>query len=291
LDSNNAATKDADQLAKDLENKASIGSGDQQEGIRGVPDFWLTIFRNVPLLSESKEDCDDPILSSLCDIQCHISAGDARPGFCLEFHFAPNDYFTDSMLRKDYFVRFEPSTIDPLGFEGPEIIEAKGCTISWKPGRNVTVRTVKKIMKHKNRGEKKTISKTVKTNSFFRFFDPPKGCIDNLDLEDEDEEVNRYNKGICQGTVCLSSLFPSQDVDSDLQADFELGQYIREQVIPRAILLYTGEGVEDEDDYDSEGEGEEEEDEDDDDEQHASGRGGGHRQRGNSQNQQECKQQ
>ncbi len=32
-----------------------------------------------------------------------------------------------------------------------------------------------------------------------------------------------------------------------MQEDFELGQFIRERVIPRAVLLYTGEGIEDDD--------------------------------------------
>jgi hypothetical protein len=33
---------------------------------------------------------------------------------------------------------------DPFGFEGPEIYKCKGCTIHWKQGKNVTVKTVKK---------------------------------------------------------------------------------------------------------------------------------------------------
>jgi len=224
------ADEDADvnELGNDIKQKVCLEDGDKQENVHGIPDFWLTIFRNVPILCESKEDYDDAILSHLRDIQCRVNPADSRPGFTLDFHFSPNEYFTDSVLKKEYFVRFDPSTNDPLGFEGPEIIESKGCTIHWKPSKNVTIRIVKKTLKHKNRGEKKTISKTVKTKSFFNFFDPPKGCLDNMEEEDEEDE----------------------DKETEMQEDFELGQFIREQVISRAVLLYTGEGIEDEEDFD-----------------------------------------
>ena len=39
-------------------------------------------------------------------------------------------------------------------------------------------------------------------------------------------------------------------IHSLLMADFEMGQYFRQKVIPRAVLLFTGEAIDDED-YDS----------------------------------------
>ena len=53
------------------------------------------------------------------------------------------------------------------------------------------------------------------------------------------------------------------DQELYLIADFEIGQYLKEKIIPKAILFYTGEGVDDEfeeEDYDDE-DGEDEEDE------------------------------
>ena len=54
---------------------------------------------------------------------------------------------------------------------------------------------------------------------------------------------------------------PDADVDEDVQAqlttDFEIGHYIRERIVPRAVLYFTGEALE-EDDYDDEEEEEEE---------------------------------
>lgn len=46
-----------------------------------------------------------------------------------------------------------------------------------------------------------------------------------------------------------------------LTVDFEIGHYIRERIVPRAVLFFTGEALDEESDYD-----EDEEDEDDDDE-------------------------
>ena len=42
-------------------------------------------------------------------------------------------------------------------------------------------------------------------------------------------------------------------------SDFEIGQYIRERIVPRTILYFTGEALEDED-FEEEEEGEEDED-------------------------------
>jgi len=47
-------------------------------------------------------------------------------GFTLEFHFSPNEYFTDKVLTKSYEMRAEPDEEDPFSFEGPEIVACQG---------------------------------------------------------------------------------------------------------------------------------------------------------------------
>lgn len=44
-------------------------------------------------------------------------------------------------------------------------------------------------------------------------------------------------------------VFPSQDEDSEftLASDFEIGHFFRERVVPRAVLYFTGEAIEDND--------------------------------------------
>ena len=44
-----------------------------------------------------------------------------------------------------------PTEADPFSFDGPEIYRCKGCPIAWKPGKNLTVKTVKKKQKHKSK--------------------------------------------------------------------------------------------------------------------------------------------
>lgn len=37
--------------------------------VKGIPDFWFNIFRNVSMLSEMMQDYDEPILKALLDIK------------------------------------------------------------------------------------------------------------------------------------------------------------------------------------------------------------------------------
>ncbi|MCL4141339.1 UNVERIFIED_CONTAM: hypothetical protein GTU68_042690, partial [Idotea baltica] len=212
------------ELCKDLEEKAKVEEED--ENTKGIPDFWLTIFKNVDLLAEMVMEYDEPIISHLMDIK--LKFHDEPMGFTLEFHFSENEYFTNKVLTKYYEMKCEPDKDDQFSFEGPEIIKCKGCTIDWKKGKNVTVKTIKKKQKHKSRGSVRTITKTVQNDSFFNFFSPSPVPDD-----------------------------PEEDMDEDTQAlltaDFEIGHYIRERIVPRAVLFFTGEALDDED-YDEEGE-------------------------------------
>merc|ERR1712018_101492 len=225
-----------EELAGDMKDKAKLEDEKSkkeatEKDAKGVPDFWLTIFKNVDMLQEMVQEADEPVLSKLTDIT--VTFSESPMGFTLHFFFAPNDYFSNNVLTKEYEMKCEPSEDDPFSFEGPEIFKCKGCTINWKePGKNLTVKTVKKKQKHKSKGNVRTITKQVKNDSFFNFFDPPP-------ISDD----------------------PDADVDPETQdlltADFEIGHYIRDRIIPRAILFFTGEALED-DEFDEE----EEEDED-----------------------------
>lgn len=85
------------------------------------------------------------------------------------------------------------------------------------------------------------MKKTVPTESFFNFFSPPK-----TPSEDDDDAAS--------------------DIEERLELDYQLGEDIKEKLIPRAIDWFTGEALAfeelDEDDFD---EDDEEFDEDDDD--------------------------
>ncbi|XP_034272802.1 nucleosome assembly protein 1-like 4 isoform X5 [Pantherophis guttatus] len=229
--------EDEEKLAGDLKNKVVIeekeAGATEETNPKGIPDFWFTIFRNVDMLSELVQEYDEPILKHLQDIKVKFSEPGQPMSFTLEFHFEPNDYFTNSILTKTYKMKSEPDKTDPFSFEGPEIVDCEGCTIDWKKGKNVTVKTIKKKQKHKGRGTVRTITKQVPNDSFFNFFSPIKVSGDGESL-DEDSECT-------------------------LAIDFEVGHFFRERIVPRAVLYFTGEAIEDDDNFEEGEEGEEEE--------------------------------
>ena len=96
---------------------------DFTEETKGIPEFWLTIFKNVDLLSEMVQDYDEPILEKLTDVK--LKFHDEPMGFTLEFYFAENEYFTNKVLTKYYEMKCQPDKNDPFSFEGPEIIKCK----------------------------------------------------------------------------------------------------------------------------------------------------------------------
>lgn len=91
------------------------------------------------------------------------------------------------------------------------------------------------------------VKKSVPTESFFNFFSPPKPPRED-DEDDEDVEI-------------------ASDIEDRLELDYQLGEDIKEKLIPRAIDWFTGEALAfeelDDDELES-GEFEDEEDEDDD---------------------------
>jgi len=222
--------KDEEELSDEMKAKVKL-EGEKEEDVKDVPEFWLTIFKNVDLLADMLQEHDEPILKHLTDIKVHYK--EEPMGFTLEFLFTPNEYFENSVLTKTYEMKCIPDEMDPFTFEGPEIHKCKGSPIEWKKGKNVTVKTVKKKQKHKSKGSVRTVTKTVQNDSFFNFFSPP------AVPEDPDAEVD-------------------EDTRALLTADFEIGHYIRESIIPRAVLYFTGEALLDDEYEEEEEEGEEE---------------------------------
>jgi len=51
-------------------------------------------------------------------------------GFKLEFVFEPNDYFTNKTLTKEYLMSFSLDKDEPLEYDGPEIVKAKGSVMN-----------------------------------------------------------------------------------------------------------------------------------------------------------------
>lgn len=240
-----AEKTEEEKLAEGLKNQMNL-----DENTKGIPEFWLTAMKNVELIAEMIQEHDDEVLKHLTDVKLIFTGkGDgevtdeSEMGFVLEFQFETNDFFTNTALTKTYRMKSEPDKDDPFSFDGPDIFACSGCKIDWKKGKNITQKQVKKKQKHKGRGQTRVITKMVHNESFFNFFDPPEVPENEDDLDEETEAL--------------------------LAVDFEIGHFFRERLIPKAVLFYTGEAIEedsDEEDDDQETSSEEEEEDDEIDE-------------------------
>ncbi|KAB0392003.1 hypothetical protein E2I00_006853, partial [Balaenoptera physalus] len=123
-----------DEISEKLKEKAKIEDekkDKEKEDPKGIPEFWLTVFKN--------------------DIKVKFSDAGQPMSFVLEFHFEPNEYFTNEVLIMTYRMRSESDYSDPFSFDGPEIMGCTGCQIDRKKGKNVILKTIKKKQKHKGR--------------------------------------------------------------------------------------------------------------------------------------------
>ncbi|KAG5655783.1 hypothetical protein KAF25_008902 [Fusarium avenaceum] len=207
---------------------------DVPDNVSGIPEFWLSAMKNQISLAEMITDRDEAALKHLIDIRMEYLD---KPGFRLIFEFAPNDYFKNTTITKTYYYQNES------GYGGDFIYDhAEGDKIEWLPGKDLTVRVESKKQRNKNTKQTRIVKKTVPTESFFNFFSPPKAPTDD---DDEDAE---------------------SDIEERLELDYQLGEDIKEKLIPRAIDWFTGEALAFEELSDDDLEGADFDDDDDEDE-------------------------
>ncbi|XP_018683858.2 nucleosome assembly protein 1;1 isoform X2 [Musa acuminata AAA Group] len=220
-----------------IKNESSVETlaEDKASEEKGVPDFWLTALKTNEVLAEEIQERDEEALKYLKDIKwCRI---DNPKGFKLDFFFNSNPYFKNSVLTKTYHMIDEHE---------PILEKAIGTDIEWFPGKCVTQKIVKKKPK-KGSKNAKPITKTEDCESFFNFFNPPEVPDDDADIDEETAE----------------------QLQSQMELDYDIGSTIRDKIIPHAVSWFTGEAVQDDDaeiEDDEDGEDEEDEDEDEDDE-------------------------
>ncbi|KAG8957630.1 hypothetical protein FRC03_009937 [Tulasnella sp. 419] len=216
------------------------------KNMKGIPEFWLTALRNHMEIGAMIEDRDEDALKSLKDIRVEMLEK-GKVGFRLIFHFAPNEYFTNEVLTKTY------NYLDELNYEGGNTFShAEGCKIEWKDDKDLTQTVEVRKQRNKNTNRIRIVKKAKATPSFFDFFSPPtppdEDAVENGDMEpDEFDELE-------------------EKVDLDAQ----IGEDIRDRIIPRAIDWFTGKALEyeldgaDEDEGSDDGFDEEDENDDDD---------------------------
>lgn len=214
---------------------ADIPSHD--DGVEGIPDFWLTVLRNAAtqiLISDE----DHEALKHLVDIR--VEYPEDMEGFSLVFEFSENEFFTNKTLVKKYDIP------DMLEDTTPTLRDITGTEIDWKPGKNLTVQVVQKKQRAKqgrNKGATRTVTQEVKKHSFFNFFSEP---VDDEDEEEDDEE---------------------EALQLGVEDDYEFAYLIRSSLVPHAVSYYIGELGEDDEDEDEEDDEEGDEDEEGDDDE------------------------
>lgn len=194
------------------------GANQEDSGFQGIAEFWLTAMNNHPDVSEMITERDEPALMALKNVTA-TNFDDPDTGFVLAFHFGENPFFTNEILTKTYHLIDEDELV---------LDHAEGCTIDWKAGKNLTVEVKKKQQKAKKGKQTRTITKEEPCESFFNFFSPPQPD-DEEDEEDEDEL--------------------GEQIEELIEQDYEIGCYIKDTLIPKAVLWYTGE-AKDPDDFD-----------------------------------------
>ncbi|XP_050088223.1 nucleosome assembly protein 1-like 1 [Anopheles aquasalis] len=179
--------------------ESEANPNDRADQALGVAGFWLTVLK-ASMLDHLIEEADEPALQKLKDIRCELKS-DPTPGFVLVFHFEPNDFFTNEVLTKEYFLRCAPDPLKPSMFNGFEIFHCVGCRIDWKEGQNLIEQS-------------ESDREDAAGASFFSFFEPERCAPDDCDPD--------------IGVALM-------------ECDFQYGYYIREKIIPRAVSLFLRE--------------------------------------------------
>ena len=198
----------------------------EKEDEKGIPEFWYKVLLNNQDIMIN--DKDKNVLKKLKLIKCNV---EENGNFSLEFFFEPNDYFTNTVLKREFILD-----------EDYDIKEIKSDEIDWKSDSvNPTIELKQKKVKNKRTKQVKTITQKTKVPSFFssfRHFEKKEG--DNKEEKNEEDE-------------------DEEGEEATIEDEYDLALQFKEEIVPYAIEYYLG-IADDEDDLGEEDEEEEEED-------------------------------
>eukprot|EP01026_Neomeris_dumetosa_P058343 TRINITY_DN541_c0_g1_i5.p1 TRINITY_DN541_c0_g1~~TRINITY_DN541_c0_g1_i5.p1 ORF type:complete len:612 (-),score=124.33 TRINITY_DN541_c0_g1_i5:354-2189(-) len=183
----------------------------------GIKYFWLNVLISDDLISEQITNKDELVLSYLKDVRVWESA----EGKGVEFHFDTNPFFGNKVLRRS----IQYTGNDIMSFVGYSEDQTE---ITWKAGKNVTVREVatKKGKKGKKGNQAQEKAKLKGCPSFFRFFMPAKIVAEDITQEqDEEEEVMDDERQLDKA-----------------QLDLDIIQRLLHRVIPKAANIFGADG-------------------------------------------------
>eukprot|EP00531_Pseudo-nitzschia_arenysensis_P019465 CAMPEP_0116127680 /NCGR_PEP_ID=MMETSP0329-20121206/6965_1 /TAXON_ID=697910 /ORGANISM="Pseudo-nitzschia arenysensis, Strain B593" /LENGTH=330 /DNA_ID=CAMNT_0003621787 /DNA_START=30 /DNA_END=1019 /DNA_ORIENTATION=- len=181
-----------------------------EEKDAGIPQFWACAIHQMPVTQGLVEESDLECLAGIKDIRC--VGHENGEGFKLEFEFGPNDFFENEILTKSYDV---PNL---LLADEPILKNVEGCEIRWKKGKCLTEKKTTKIQRGtgKNAGQTRTVTKTVRQESFFHFFTPPK--MPSLEAASEEEVMN---------------------LEQAFDEDYDVAQAFRSHIVPKAVMWFA----------------------------------------------------
>lgn len=109
------------------------------------------------------------------------------------------------------------------------------------------------LQRNKKTGERRQIKTEKDCESFFKFFMP---AVEDLST------LNKIGEG--EGDEAADDDLAEKGEQAEI--DFEMASAIRTRIIPRALLIFTGQDDDEDDEYDDEEDFDDEEEDDDDDE-------------------------
>lgn len=189
-----------------------------EEELVGVPEFWFCAMSNIEVISDLLTERDNECMLHLKNITCE-DFSDGK-GFELKFYFSSNPFFNNEVLSKRYEV---PNLLID---DEPILKMVTGCDIDWKPSNCLTHKDVVRKQRRKTgkgAGQVRTVTKKERSDSFFHFFSPPK--IPNVEDMNEEE---------------------ADAIEEAFDHDYEIAQSFRNHIIPKAVLWFTGEALEEE---------------------------------------------
>eukprot|EP00927_Polykrikos_kofoidii_P077931 TRINITY_DN74816_c0_g1_i1.p1 TRINITY_DN74816_c0_g1~~TRINITY_DN74816_c0_g1_i1.p1 ORF type:complete len:386 (+),score=91.99 TRINITY_DN74816_c0_g1_i1:73-1230(+) len=221
-----------------LERHPSNGGDDAR-----VPAFWLRAMKMSAAISANVGVRDEPALRSLQDVRCMTLPEMDGVGFRLDFFFGSNDFFTNSLLTKTYYLSDNDSEF--------AVTRTVGTDINWKPGQRLTARRRRRRLRdgclpppppevmcptaHAVSGASR---KKLVARSFFHLFattsEVPTSTTDGGD-------------GIFGDGGCSEAL---KHWANEIEAAYEVGLAFKEKLVPHAIRWVTGEAW-DEDEYEA----------------------------------------
>lgn len=61
--------KPEEKLSEEVKNKINLEKKDEKDDTKGIPEFWLTIFKSIEIIAENIQEHDQAILEHLTDVR------------------------------------------------------------------------------------------------------------------------------------------------------------------------------------------------------------------------------